>query len=186
MSNLINPADLIEESDDSKDAKIRLMVCSVCKSIDPLPFYDGPNEYDETGQAKATMHMFADGKFHPFIVGTVSEKSWSSPTVRPEILKKLGAELAPGEAEGLGAEFYDIKNTFAEDAMTCWRIGHNRTKDCGDWHADSKKLIPNTQAERRAEGLPHRARDIDSKMFLCDFCVMKSVHQDKVNKSKGF
>lgn len=185
MSNLINPNELVETSNDSNDEKIRLMVCPVCKSIDPLPMYDGPDEYDETGQAKATMHMFGDGRFHPFIVGTVSEKSWENPRTRSEIVKKVSSEVSPGEGVGLGDELYDVRSNYSEEAMKCWRIEHNRTKDCGDWKIERKRLIPHTQAERKAEGMPHRARDIQSKTYLCDFCVMRSVKQNKVNDAKG-
>jgi hypothetical protein len=187
MSGLIDPSEMYEETVDSSDAKIRVMVCPVCKTIDPLPFYDGPDQYDDTGQAKATLHMYSDDRFHPFIVGTVSEVSWNNPRLRPEIVRKVTEELSPaGEGEGLGQEYYDVKNTFAEDAMTCWRVAHARTKDCGDWKTDKMKLIPHTQAERKAEGLPHRARDINSQMYLCDFCVMKSVKQSLIVKSKDF
>lgn len=185
MSNLIDPSEMYEETNDKDGTRIRILVCPVCKTIDPLPFYDGPMEYDETGQARATLHMFNDSKFHPFIVGTVSEESWNNPRIRPEIVKKVSEELTPaGEGEGLGQEAYDVKNTFAEDAMRCWRIEHNRTKDCGDWRIDRKRLIPHTQAERKAEGLPHRARDIQSNTYLCDYCVMRSVKQSKIVKDK--
>jgi hypothetical protein len=187
MSNLINPSEMYEETDDSSHAKIRLMVCPVCRTIDPLPAFDGPDEYDETGQARATLHMFDDNRFHPFIVGTVSEESWNNPRLRPHIVDKVSQEINPvpaGDGDGLGQEAYDVKNTFAEDAMRCWRIEHNRTKDCGDWKIDRKRLIPYTQAERKAEGLPHRARDIRSNTYLCDYCVMRSVKQSKIVKEK--
>ena len=179
LGDLIRPEDFIEETKDSDDAKIRLLVCNICQTVTPLPYFDGPNEYDQTGQARAQDHKFGDGRFHPFIVGTVSEKSWDNPRIRPEILAKLSEELTPGEGEGFGQEFYDVKNTFSEDAMKCWRIDHNRTTDCQDYKTEPKRLIPNTQADRRAEGLPSRARDIPTNMFLCDFCPYKSVVQTK-------
>jgi hypothetical protein len=177
----------ITTTTDNDDPKIRLLVCSVCNSVDPLPFYDGPNEYDVTGQARAQEHRHPDGRFHKFIVGTVSEKSWDNPRVRSEILSKISEEtgLAPGEGSGFGQQFYNVKSTFAEDAMKCWRIDHNRTTDCQDFRSDKKRLISlEIQKDRRSEGLPSKAKDLWGNHWLCNYCPYQSHLQSKINKEK--
>lgn len=178
--------ELVEKSNDRDEARIRLLICNTCNSIQPLPFYQGRPEGDTTLHARLEEHRFPDGNEHFGNLATVSERSWNDPTKRQGILDEMKKATKPGTGDGLGDEFYDVKNTFAEDAMKCWRIEHNRTSNCQDYKHDKKRLIPNTQKERKAEGLAHRAQDIASNTFLCDFCPYKSVVQTRVMKERDY
>lgn len=176
--------DLIVEKDDSNDRKIRLLICRTCNTIDPLPDWDGPVDYDDTLMSRVGMHQF-DGttRGHDLDLGRVSEQSWNEPTRRADILKEIAKNVGgPGGSDGLGQAFYDVKNTFQEDAMRCWRVEHSRTTNCGDYMSPKKLLLSDTRAERKAEGLDPKAR---GRTYLCKFCPYESVVQNRKNDKRG-
>lgn len=83
----------------------------------------------------------------------------------------------------MGSEYYDAKSNFLQDAMTCWK-GFNRTTDPGhcDYRKDNKRLYPGTTADRKELGLDPKDRP---NTFLCDFCPVHSIVQQKKNKKDG-
>ena len=67
--------------------------------------------------------------------------------------------------------------------MTCWIKEHNQTKDCGDYKHDKKLLKPGTELERMKAGLEKESNG--PKVYLCDYCPVKSKVQEKAFKKKG-
>lgn len=170
---------------DADDARMRILVCYDCDSVDPLPMWEGPPEHDEYLTARLASHKTPGGTPHRGRLLTVSEKSWARPERRAEILKKLDGARNGGDT-GLGTRFYDIRSTYQEDAMSCWRNKHNRTQNCEDYKTDKMRLVPDTQAERKELGLETRAKYIPGGTYLCMFCPYHSVVMDRVRKNQGY
>lgn len=170
---------------DDKDARIRLLICNVCHTIEPLPSFDGPVEHDDTLNYRLAAHRTPDGHPHVGALATVSEKSWDDPAKQKKILEELNKARAGGEV-GLGNELYDLRSTFSEDAMKCWRVEHNRTTDCGDYKSDRMKLVPPTRAERKDLGLEVRSKHMPSSTYLCNFCPYHRVVENRVRESQGY
>jgi hypothetical protein len=171
---------------DPNQEMVRLLICHVCKSCQELPDYDGPPELDTLLEYRLAEHKFASGTPHKGILPKVPKKDWAKSTYRDAILNKIAEEVGfdlPGSGVGFGDTFYDLKNNFSQDAMTCWKQ-HNRTTDCGDWRSKSKRLVPDTKADRKAEGMSTRAKDMPNS-WLCDFCPVNSVIQTRVNEKRG-
>jgi hypothetical protein len=160
---------------------VRLLICHMCKSIDELPAYEGPPENDDTLAFRVSQHQFPSGRAHPLDLGVVKKEDWDKPTHRQEILRHLHMSGAPGSGLGMGEDFYDVKANFEADALACWKA-HNRTSDCGDYMSDGKRLLPDTRAERAAEGLDTRNRPSTS---LCSFCPVHSVKMQIRRKAAG-
>jgi hypothetical protein len=38
--------------------RVRLLVCATCKTIEELPWYEGPQECDDTGNYRMSFHRF--------------------------------------------------------------------------------------------------------------------------------
>ena len=159
---------------------IRLLVCRTCKTIDELPDYDGRPSDDLLLNLTVEKHQRPIA--HEGLLFKLPLKYWVVPKVQEEIVKQIS-----GGASGLdafGTNFYATRMTFAEDAMTCW-AQHNRTTDCGDYKSDKKQLKPDTAKERKEAGLD-KPGTTGPKIYLCDFCPVKSgVVQKKAFKKQG-
>lgn len=156
----------------------RLLFCHDCQTIDELPDTDRPPEYDDVLLARVAQHQYDDRHGHNLELGRIETSQWD----KPEVKAKVARDAHPaGESAGLGSAFYDLKNTFTDDAMTCWKA-HNRTRDCPEWRSDAKKLLPDTGAERRAEGLDPKTRP---NTWLCDFCPVTSIYSQRRNETRG-
>lgn len=163
------------------DVKVRLLICHMCKSIDELPDFDGPAEHDDLLQYRVSQHQFPSGKAHPLDLGVIEKKLWDSPDGKRAVTERLAFSGAPGTGLGMGESFYDVKSNFQTDALNCWKA-HNRTQNCGDYMSDSKRLLPDTKADRKAEGMDLRNRPSTS---LCQFCPYHSVAVQRMRKAKG-
>lgn len=161
---------------------VRLLICHDCKSVDALPDFDGPAEYDQLLNYRVTQHRFPDGSEHYGIMGRAKQEDWENPTTREGILKEMAQKFGrPGTGTGLGIEYYNVKQNFQEEAFTCWRQ-HNRTTDCSDWRSDSKRILPDTRAERKEAGLDTKSRP---NIWLCDFCPVNQVIFQKKQSKQG-
>lgn len=170
---------------DNDDARIRLLICYVCNTIDPLPWFDGPPEYDYTLLARLERHKTPEGFPHVGNLATASETSWNTPERRARIIEELSKVRQGGEA-GLGTTFYDVRSTFEEDAMQCWRVKHNRTTNCEDYKSDKMRLLADTREERKDLGLSVKAKDRAGGTHLCMFCPYHSVVMQRARKAQGF
>lgn len=185
MGKLIDPNELVETSDDSKDTKLRLLICHTCSSIQPIAAFHGPAEHDEQLHARVAEHQYPGSRptrGHDMDLGKVSERSWNDPEKRRSILAKLGEEIGTGKGAGLGVENYDLRDDYMDMAMRCWRVEHNRTSDCGDYMSDRMTLLAHSVEERRDLGLDPRQRP---KLKLCQFCPMHSVIMQRQRKKRG-
>jgi hypothetical protein len=161
--------------------RVRLLICHDCGTVEELPWFEGPAERDDTLIHRDSFHKFPSGTWHSRVLADVAKEDWDKPTHRDAIVQKIQiAAGVPGSAQGLGGQFYEVKANYQEDAIACWKR-HNRTTDCGDYMADSKLLLPDTRAERKAEGLPTQRPGTK----LCQFCPVHSVKVQIARKARG-
>jgi hypothetical protein len=163
--------------------QLRVFYCWNCKTFDELPDYVGPAEYDDLLALLVERHQSA-GIPHsctPFRIGV---KLWSMESIRQQIMKQIRSGTNGGLDE-LDPEYYATRSMFYEDAMQCY-AKHNRPKDsCGDWKAENKRLLPKTAELRKTVGLSTPGQSSGTKVYLCDFCPMKSVVMTKVRDKAG-
>jgi hypothetical protein len=168
------------------DTRVRLLICAVCKSIEELPAYDGPQEHDDTGNYRLSFHQLPSGNFHPYTVADISKADWDKPAYREAIVRQITQELDGTVEAGLGQAFYDVRSNFQEDAITCWkehgRPGSQHKTGCEDYKSDRKRLLPDTRADRRAEGLDPKNRP---STYLCQFCPYHRVVETRVRTDRG-
>lgn len=166
----------------STETKIRLLRCDVCKSIEEIPDFDGPPDYDVLLQVALSRHRHPNGDPHVGRLIDVPERAWNMPPLRDALKQQILEGVSSGIAE-FDKNFYDVQNTFREDAMLCYSQ-HNRPKEgCPDFNSHSKRLMPDTSAERKEVGLdPHRGMPV---IHLCSFCPCRSYYERKHNEEKG-
>lgn len=161
-----------------EESQIRLLVCRTCKSAEELPDFEGRPEDDVLLQIAVERHQKPEphlGQLFKFPL-----KYWTRDDVKQSIMN----QIKEGGSSGLdvfGTNFYETKSQFAEDAMQCWSL-HNRTQDCGDYKHDRKILKPGTEDDRRKAGMDESRAP---KVYLCDFCPVKSIKQKHAFKEKG-
>jgi hypothetical protein len=172
--------------------RIRLLACGQCKTIENLGgLYEGPrdraDEYDVVLNLATAKHK--DGveriPHAPAVLVDVAQADWDNPEAREQIEVQIRASFDPNAETGLGSEAYAMKANFQDDAMACW-AAHNRNPTCPDYKSDSKRLVPNTAAERKEAGLekfdpnnPHTQR------FLCEYCPVQSIVDQMKRKKAG-
>jgi hypothetical protein len=164
--------------------KIRLLICKECGTVEELPMYDGPAETDSWLKSFAEPHQYPSGTRHIGQLAIVQTKDWQSKYVREDILSEVYKRFSlPGTGDGLGSEFYDLKSTFLDDAFQCWKR-FKRPSDPShcDYRKDNKILLPDTKAERKAEGLDVKDRP---NTFLCDFCPVQSIVSQRQREAAG-
>lgn len=157
-----------EEELSNDGPKIRLLFCFQCKSLEEIPDFEGNPEYDDLLQIVIEKHKTLDTP-HTGQLMRVPAALWTNPKYREEIAKQIYAKGAPG-MEAIMPGYYDVKNQFAEDAMTCWKQ-HNRTLNCEDYGSEKKILRPDTKAERKDLGLSPVASGAGPSTYLCQFCL---------------
>jgi hypothetical protein len=162
-------------------AKVRLLVCHHCESVQEIPWCgeDPQCRHPACNDAlnyRVAQHQFGDGRPHaPANLADIDEDIWKQKSKRPDILVNLARIVDPGAGAGLGESLYDVKSNFEQDAMKCWKA-HNRTHDCGDYKSPQKLLVPDTKAERKELGLT----PVRPTSYLCDYCPVKSIVQQRV------
>lgn len=159
--------------------KIRLLLCFECRSIEEVPWFEGPAERDDTLEYRASAHQYPSGERHVGHLAVVDKPQWDDPVVRTAIIKKISSDGLDGE--GLGQQFYDVKSTFGEDAMKCWKR-HGRRVNCEDYKTDKMRLLPDTKADRKELGLDVKHRP---STFLCQFCPVNSHVVTKQRAARG-
>lgn len=143
---------------------LRLLVCKTCKSIDELPAYSGPVEDDVLLQITVDRH----GENHLGNLINVPLLHWQSKTMKAQVLDQITNGSAGLDVFGTG--FYATRMQFHEDAMSCYGK-HQRPKgQCPEFRADSKRLVPDTKAERREVGMSDPKNAPGPKVYLCQFC----------------
>jgi hypothetical protein len=178
--------------------EIRLFLCRRCKTLEEVLDFDGPAEEDQLLMHVVAKHQrCAPGgaliggqtpeeqlASSDMALARVDRTHWNNPKHRQQILAQLGQA-----GTGFEQNYYDIKNTFQEDALKCYSK-HGRPKDgCIDYKNADKELgnALMTSEEKKASNsfgleVMGKAR---RKVFLCDFCPVKSGVQHKVFKKAG-
>lgn len=166
---------------------MRLLICAKCKMVDEVPTYDGPEGGENTVQYDLSLKFFVDQHLErgctnqdDRTLAKLPTKYWIIPKVKESIMNQI-QEGSKG-LDVFGTNFYATKENFTSDAMSCW-IAHKQTKDCGDYKSDSKLLKAGTAKERLAAGLEKESNG--PKVYLCDYCPVKSIVQEKAFKKQG-
>lgn len=155
---------------------VRLLQCRECKTLEVVPDYEGPPEYDFLLEKLAAPHRRGG---HLGDLFKVPESEWKLPSRRAEIEQRIWNETG---FTGFDSAYYATRDTFREDALGCFQL-HNRNPDCSDYHSDQKRLTPGTAAERKAAGLPKFHAVVDR--YLCDFCPVHSLVRAKQFRKLG-
>jgi hypothetical protein len=166
--------------EDSNEPHIRLLVCRNCKTIEELPDYQGRPSDDLLLNISVEKHQKPDP--HIGLLFRFPLKFWVVPKIREEIIKQIGS--GSSGLDVFGTQFYETKMAFHDDAMKCYNQ-HLRPKgQCPDYKSEKKMLKPTTDAERKDVGLG-KAGEKGPKIYLCDFCPVKSFNMKKFNEKKG-
>lgn len=175
---------------DADGPRVRLLICHDCGSVDVLPWYDGPPEYDDTLNFRlreahqGPLDEYGEPRYyHHGTMATVNEKSWDDPEKQRQILSELAKAHAGGEV-GLGSKLYHARSNFKEDAIACWKR-HGRTQNCEDYKSDKMKLVPDTRGDRKELGLELKSSRRPGTS-LCVFCPYHSVVMQRARKQQGF
>lgn len=165
---------------------MRLLKCMNCRTIEEVPGYDGPEGGEGSAEFDHVLKFFTDqhvnGKCtrEDLVKYDLPVRFWMIPKVKESIEQQL-KEGAQG-LDVFGTNYYTTKENFSSDAMNCWIKEHNQTRDCGDYKTDKKQLKAGTDKERLALGLEVKG---GPKVYLCDYCPVKSIIQEKAFKQKG-
>jgi hypothetical protein len=166
--------------DAATDAKIRLLRCDVCKTLEEIPDFDGPPEYDVILEVTLARHKTPEGHPHIGRLIDVPQRAWEIPGLRKTLLEQIQAGGSKGAAE-FDAEFYNVQNTFRDDAMACYSL-HNKPKGaCPDFNSERKQLKPDTKTARADAGIGTKGMPI---IHLCSFCPVRSFYDQKANEEK--
>lgn len=163
---------------EKSEPQIRLLICRDCKTIEELPDFDGPVEYDTLLEIAVGRHQKPtahNGNLMKFPL-----KYWAREDVKQEILKQIKQGAGAG-LDIFGTDFYATKSQFHEDAMKCFAIHNRPSAGCSDYKSDKKELKPDTEKERKEL----KMTGTRPKIYMCDFCPAKMHYQKKSFDSKG-
>jgi len=136
---------------------VRLLICRDCRTIDELPDYDGPPDYDVLLDNLTEQHQYPNGERHFGDLATVADHEWSDPYMREQIVRQIAKRTT-----GMESEFYATKSTYTEDALKCYTAHRRPTLEgggCNDYRSDRKRI-----------GNPTKYGQMMRKVWLCDFC----------------
>ena len=153
--------------------KIRILHCHDCGTLEEIPWFDGPPEYDSLLEIMLSRHE-TNGHRHIGKLYDVQERVWQARNLRETIIRQI-----KGGSSGLAEfdeHFYETRDTFKEDALACYSK-HLRPKEgCPDWRADSKILRPDTKKDRKEVGLDMSGAP---KHWLCSHCPVSAYYARK-------
>ena len=159
-----------EEQKKSDQPQIRLLYCHDCGTIEELPDFDGPPQYDHLLEISVDRHKTPSGQEHIGSLFKVDIGVWAQTEARKKIIEQIRGGVSKGLGE-IDESYYDTRSTFHEDAMKCYRQ-HQRPKgQCPDYMSDSKILLPNTKQDRKDLGLTPVEKTGGPKTKLCQFCL---------------
>jgi len=171
----------VQRLDDS-GPQIRILYCFSCKSIEEIPDYEGRPEDDVFLQLSTERHA-SSGIPHTGHLFKVAVKLWSVESIRKQIIKQI--HVGSGGLSELDPEYYNSKSTFSEDALRCYATHLRPRESCPDYGNEKKRLVPNTNADRKELGMPTVAETGGPKVYLCQFCPIHSVIVSKKRALRG-
>lgn len=109
---------------------------------------------------------------HRGLLFTVPLSAWANETAKKAIIKQIREGLSAG-ADELDPNYYASRDQLRTDALECYSQ-HLRPKGgCPDYMSDSKRILPDTAAERKDVGLP-KPVDAGVGVWLCQACPVNS------------
>lgn len=114
----------------------------------------------------------------PFRLMQVSDEEWNDD--KEGVIKVLNAE---NKKVGFDAWVYESVNTYAEDALRCYRDHHRPAEGCIDWWDESKRIGRPTEEGRSAVADQYKLGERDP--HLCQYCPVASWVQTQVNFRQG-
>jgi hypothetical protein len=182
---MANPIDELEPD------RINLLVCKQCKTIQEIPYTKtgkslGEGRYDQSDNPFIDMYLGDCQRAGHFGVLTdCLTVAWmGNPKLKESILAQIKEQILGGGSKGLdilGTNFYNVKDTYSADAMSCWKIHNSPKGQCPDYKSDRKELKPDTAKERKEAGLGATK----TKIHLCDFCPVKMYNQKRAYTERG-
>lgn len=157
--------------------QVRVLYCLDCGTLDQVPYYEGPPEHDQELEYAAGKHE-TNGHRHRGQLFSVEQRVWDNEQARRGIITQL-AEGSKGVAEVMPS-FYNVRDTFRDDALECFKK-HLRPKEaCPDWRSDRKRLVPDTKADRKEAGIS--LRPVGPTRYLCDYCPVRAYYEKKASE----
>lgn len=171
---------------------ILLLVCKTCKTIEEVPYvkngkYLGDGKYDQSDNPfLGDINAPHERKGCYGVLTDVNWVYWMTPNIKAAMIEQIKKQFVGDNplSSGLdvfGTGFYETKDTFSADAMSCWKVHNSPKGQCSDYKIDRKILKPDTDAERKEAGLAKST----AKIYLCDFCPVKMYNQQKAYKERG-
>lgn len=165
---------------------MRLLYCNVCRSVDEVPDYEGPEKVDPLVEKVLMKHNLRDPMAHggqstlPFRLAQCSTEDWMMH--REVVLKRLNEDITQC---GFPAWMGESHNTFIEDAHQCWRK-HRWPKEgqpCLDYWSESKRIGRPTEEGRRALKDNYKLGPQDP--HLCQWCPYHTVVTTEKRHRRG-
>ena len=142
--------------DDLENEYILLLICKSCKSVEEIPYvktgkYLGEGKYDQEFNPflEAITHVHNEKGCPRGLLADVKTAYWMTPKVKAGIVKQIqdqftGSNPLSAGLDVFGTNFYDLKDTYSADAMSCWGVHNSPKGQCPDYKTDRKKLDPGT------------------------------------------
>lgn len=174
---MVNIAHELRKPPTPSDPQIRILHCRTCNRFEEIPDFEGNPEDDVLLEITIGRHTDHVGRLFKMPM-----KYMMVPSLKTEILKQM--TQGSSGLDVVSNDFYSTSATFRDDAMKCYGQ-HSRPKGmCPDFRSEKKRLIPKTKAERKDAGLASPAES-GPKVYLCDFCVVRSFVDNMVNLETG-
>jgi hypothetical protein len=169
-----------------------LLICWPCKVIEEIKDYDPDNADNDPRighivEAHLRKHpSFEDRHILEWMaLGFVPTRPWKDPEYRKQMTEQI---LKGNGKTGFDQEFYDIRDTFKEDALACYQR-HNRPAfksntqpKCADYLSHNMEIKPNTARERKVAGLPTYDETKTKRSFICEHCPYHQSVKNELRK----
>jgi hypothetical protein len=173
--------------------KLRLLQDLTAHKVYEIPFYSGPSERDflllellqrirredpEWSRDDERLPMDQQPHAHKGNLMIIERRVWEKR--RTEILKDMWRDVR-GMSEEDALQSY--RNTYTEDASTCFNRHQRPKMGCIDYKDESKRIgNPTAGGRGMRQALAHIA-----PIHLCDFCPVKSGYvQGEVFHERGY
>lgn len=155
---------------------MRVLRCDECATIDQMPDWTEGPDSDPYLPSVVEHHKNHHGQLFRLPVGL-----WLDDQSRRKIIEQIQRKSPLGLAE-IDSTIYEVRDQFAVDAMACYNA-HQRPKDgCSEFRGSHKQLKPDTAKDRKELGL--QPLHGGPKVYLCDWCPVRSVLSQKINDKR--
>lgn len=168
---------------------MRLLYCNTCATLEEVPdsaheLQEG--EVDPLVEELVRRHTERDPMGHggaqlqtsPFRLPVVDDDEWKND--RAKIIDLLNAE---NKKVGFDAWVAEATNTYAEDALRCYKEHHRPAEGCIDYWSDAKRIGRPTVEGQAVVRDQYKLGESDP--HLCQWCPVQSWVQTQVNFRKG-